>query len=53
MYKTKVRDIDDLKQGISNAMTTIDEAMLQRKWLEIEYRLDVLRAINGAHIEVY
>ena len=53
MYKTKVRDIDDLKQRTSNAMTTIDEAMLQRTWLEIEYRLDVLRAINGAHIEVY
>jgi len=27
---TKVRDIDDLKQRISNAITTIDEAMLQR-----------------------
>ena len=53
VYKTKVRDIDDLKQRISNAMTTIDEAMLQRTWQEIEYRLDVLRATNGAHIEVY
>ena len=50
---TKVRDIDDLKQRISNAITTIDEAMLQRTWQEIEYRLDVLRATNGAHIEVY
>ena len=27
--------------------------MLQRTWQEIEYRLDVLRATNGAHIEVY
>ena len=34
-------------------ITTIDEAMLQRTWQEIEYRLDVLRATNGAHIEVY
>ena len=34
-------------------MTTIDEAMLQRTWQEIEYHLDVLRATNGAHIEVY
>ena len=49
----KVRDIDDLKQRISNAITTIDEAMVQRTWQEIEYRLDVLRATNGAHIEVY
>ena len=53
VYKTKVRDIDDLKQRISNAMTTIDEAMLQRTWQETEYRLDVLRATNDAHIEVY
>ena len=50
---TKVRDIDDLKQRISNAITTIDEAMLQRTWQEIEYLLHVLRATNGAHIEVY
>ena len=28
-------------------------AMLQRTWQEIEYRLDVLRATNGAQIEVY
>ena len=53
VYKTKVRDIDDLKQRISNAMTTIDEAMLQRTWQEIEYRLDVLRATNAARIELY
>ena len=31
-YKAKVRDIDDLKQRISNAMTTIDKAMLRRTW---------------------
>jgi len=49
----KVRDIYDLKQRISNAITIIDEAMLQRTWQEIQYRLDVLRATDGAHIEVY
>ena len=32
---------------------THHHAMLQRTWQEIEYRLDVLRATNGAHIEVY
>ena len=53
MYKTKLQDKDDLKQRISNAMKTINEAMLQRTWQEIEFRLDVLRATNGAHIEVY
>ena len=49
----EVRDMTDLKQRISNAIATIDEAMLQQTWQEIEYRLDVLRATNGAHVEVY
>ena len=53
VYRTKARDINDLKQKISNAIATIDKAMLQRTWQEIEYCLDVLRATNGAHIEVY
>ena len=53
MYRTKIRDINDLKQKITDAIATIDEAMLQRTWQEIEYRLDVLLATNGAHIEVY
>jgi hypothetical protein len=27
--------------------------MLENTWREIQYRLDILRATNGAHIEVY
>ena len=46
VYRTKIRDITD-------AIVTIDEAMLQQTWQEIEYRLEVLRATNGAHVEVY
>ena len=53
VYRTKVRDMTDLKQKISNSIATIDEAMLQRTWQEIKYRLDVIRATNGDHIEVY
>jgi hypothetical protein len=53
VYRTKVRDITNLKQRITDAIATIDEGMLQRTWQEIEYRLHVLRATNGAHIEVY
>ena len=34
VYRTKVRDITDLRQRISNAIATIDEAMLQRTWQE-------------------
>lgn len=37
---------------ITDAITTIDEAMLQQTWMEIEYRLYVLRTTNGANGEV-
>ena len=53
MYQTKVWDITDLKQRISNAIATIDEDMLQQTWQEIKYSLDVLCLTNGAHIELY
>ena len=32
---------------------TITEDMLGNTWREIDYRLDVLRATKGAHVEVY
>ncbi|MCQ7131119.1 DUF4817 domain-containing protein [Salmonella enterica] len=53
VYHTKVRDIDDLKRRIVEVVATINARHLERTWTEIEYRLDVLRATNGAHIEVY
>ena len=53
MYRTKVRDMTDLRQRISNAIATINEAMLQQTWHKIEYRLNMLRATNGSHIDVY
>ena len=53
VYRTKVTDISDLKERITAAVNTIDEEMLRRTWTEIEYRLDVLRVTNGAHIEIY
>ena len=43
----------DLRQTISNAIATIDEAMLQWTQQEIEKRLDVFCATNGTHTEVY
>jgi hypothetical protein len=53
VYKTKVRHINDLKQRITDAIATVHEAMLERTWMEIEYRLDVLRATNGANVGVF
>ena len=51
VYRTKVKDISDLKERITAAVEAIDEEMLKRMWTEIEYRLDILRATNGAHLE--
>jgi hypothetical protein len=41
-------DINDLKERFTDAIATVDEAMLERTWVEIEYRLDVLRATDGS-----
>jgi len=42
-----------LKARITDAFATITEDMLENKWREIDYRLDVLRATKGVHVEVY
>ncbi|PNF32015.1 hypothetical protein B7P43_G06576 [Cryptotermes secundus] len=53
VYKTQVRDTDQLKTRLRDAITTVDVGMLSRTWQEIEYRLDILRATNGAHVQLY
>ena len=53
VHRTKVRDVSDLQQRIIEALDTVTVEMLARTWLEIEYRLDILRATGGAHVEVY
>jgi hypothetical protein len=53
VYKTKVWDINDLKERFTDAIATLDEAMLERTWMGTERRRDVLRATNGAHVEVF
>ena len=49
----KVKDVSDLQQRIIEALDTVTVDMLARTWLETEYRLDILRATDGAHVEVY
>ena len=53
VYRTKVRDVNDLQKRIIQALDTIIVDMPARTWLETEYRLDILRATDGAHVEVY
>jgi len=53
LFSTPVPNITNLKARITDAFTTITEDMLENTWREIDYRLDVLRATKGAHVEVY
>jgi hypothetical protein len=53
VYWTPVPDIDILKAKIRDAVAAVTEEMLEKTWREVECRLDVCRATNGAHVEVY
>ena len=53
VFSTPVPDITNWKARITDAFATITEDMLENTWREIDYRLDVLRATKGAHVEVY
>ena len=53
VFSTPVPDITNLKARITDAFATITEEMLENAWREIDYRLDVLRATKGAHVEMY
>lgn len=53
VYSQKLRDLNHLKERINEAIRTITQDMLDRVWAEIDYRLDICRATNGAHIEMY
>jgi len=40
-----------MKERIRTAIETITADMLQTVWNELDYRVDVCRITNGAHIE--
>ena len=45
--------ITNLKARITDDFDKIIENILGNTWRETDYRLDVLRATKGAHVEVY
>ena len=49
----KIRNIQHLQERITSATVTVTRDMIQKTWQEIEFRLDVSRATNGAHIEMF
>jgi hypothetical protein len=53
VYATPIRDVVELRRKITDVIRTITSDKLNNTWAEIEYRLDILRATNGAHVEVY
>jgi hypothetical protein len=53
MYAEKITDLQHLKNIICAAIETVTPEMRFRVWEEAEYRLDICRATNGAHIEIY
>jgi hypothetical protein len=48
----EVTGVEGLKTQIRDVVTTINRGMVAHTWEELEFRLDVLRATQGAHIEV-
>jgi len=53
VYDEKIRNIEHLQERITSAIETVTRDTIQKKWQEIEFRLDISRATNGAHIEMY
>ena len=43
--------VKDLRDRITQALQTITANMLHRVWDEFDYRADVCRVTQGAHIE--
>jgi hypothetical protein len=44
--------LSNFKNRIRTATAKTDQSLLQNVWHKVEYRLDVCRATNGAHIEL-
>jgi len=52
-FRHQFQILQILKARIKDGFATISEDMLENTWRETDCRLDVLRATQGAHVEVY
>jgi hypothetical protein len=52
VYQDKINELQHLKARIRDAVATVTPNMFQATWKEVEHRLDICRATNGAHIEI-
>ena len=53
IFATQANDIGELRTRTRGVISTITGEILTRTLQEFEYRLDIVRATNGAHVEVY
>lgn len=53
VYATRVNDRVELKRRIRDVINSVTEDMLRNTWREMEYRFDILRATQGAHVQVH
>lgn len=51
VYKTPVKDIQELKTRITAAIDSVTHDMLANVWRGVSDRLDLCRARNGGHVE--
>ncbi|GBO24191.1 hypothetical protein AVEN_46474-1 [Araneus ventricosus] len=52
VYSERINDINHLKQRITDVIHSVTPDVLTRVCEELDYRSDVCRATNGAHIEL-
>jgi hypothetical protein len=52
VYVNPVLDLQDLRNRITSAISTITPDTLQRIWIEIDCRMDVVRETNSAYMEI-
>jgi len=53
IYREEGPNVNELRDRISRAAECVTNEMFASTWRETEYRLDVCRATNGGHIEIF
>jgi hypothetical protein len=53
VFRPKDGSVIQLRARLNNAVASLTPEFLENTLREIEYRSDILRATNGAHIEGY
>ena len=51
VFKSEIKDFDDLKTKINEAVASVYEEMLVKTWKEVKSRLKMLAENGGRHVE--